>query len=105
MNPNTIVRSNTHVNGKYGVRATTSISYLPRSLGFTNRIAATRVNSCGSVHRCIAVDHNATSANAAHVNGHGLLVTCIRINRSYIINSGYIVTGHMSLTNRIRING
>ncbi len=91
---------NTQVNGGGIVFPNTIVDTIPRSLGFRNRRAATRINSGGGVHRGIAVGHNATTGKGAYMNDGGLLVRKIRITRSTVMNGNYVVNGDAGLTNR-----
>lgn len=102
--PGTGVLCNSHVKGNGAVFPKTIVNTVPRSLGFHNRRAATRVNSGGAVHRGMAVGHNATTGNGAVINDGGLLVRKMRMTRSTVVNDNYVVNGTAGVTNRVVVS-
>ncbi len=104
--PRTAVFGCIGVKGGYAMFPNTIVKTIPRSLGFSKRIACIRVNSGMGVHRYTAVGHNAgtDNGNIAGVKGSILLVSCSRITRSYAIKGRYVLMDCINVTNRARIS-
>lgn len=100
----TDVLRNAGVKGKGGVRRGTILKTRPRSFRCAKRRDDLVVNSGGSVHRGIMVDHTAFNNGTAGVNGKGCLVSGMRLYRSMRVGGGYIMNVNAAVTKRYALS-
>lgn len=98
------VLRNAHVKGKGGIRRGTILNTRPRSFRCAKRGDVLVVNSGGSVHRGIIIDHTARTKDTAHVNGRGCLVSNMRLYRSIRVNGRYMLNVGAAMTKRYRVS-